>query len=293
MTPRKKPSSFDLDELLTKDPFRFTRSDADLRQLEQARRRAGATPYTDLLRALLGTSDSFGEAGARRLWKDIVAHRRMLSTRVGRPMPLRAAALDWLYLRDEEERPIRPMLVSQQTLSEVVDEGRRDALTGLLRKAHFEKALASGLQASPTVSGSVVLIDLDGFKVANDSLGHAAGDVVLRRFAEVARGVLRRGDLVGRIGGDEFALALLGLELDTARAIVKRLRVAFEKRCASARVSFSFGITSLRRDDTPRAALARADAAMYRQKRRRQSARATTSASRSRGSRSARTERSR
>lgn len=112
MKRRKKPTSFDLDELLTKDPFRFTRSDADLRQLEQARRRAGATPYTDLLRALLGTGYSFGEAGARRLWKDLVAHRRMLSTRIGRPIPLRAAALDWLYLRDEEERPIRPMLAN-------------------------------------------------------------------------------------------------------------------------------------------------------------------------------------
>lgn len=168
----------------------------------------------------------------------------------------------------------------------MVDEGRRDALTGLMRKAHFEKALANELQASPTVYSSVVLIDLDGFKDANDRLGHAAGDVVLRRFAEVARSVLRRGDLVGRIGGDEFALALLGLETETARTIVERLRGEFEKRCAREGVSFSFGIARLRRSDKPGTAIARADAAMYRQKRQRWRAHATTSASRSRGSRS-------
>lgn len=290
---RREPTSLGLDELLAKDPFRFTRSDADLKRLEHDARRDSATPYVVLLRALLGVGESFAEAEARRLWKAIVTHRKVLSAGIGRPMPLRAAAIDWLYLRDEEDRPIRPLLVSRQTLSNVVEEGRRDALTGLIRKAHFESALSLELRASREVCGSVVFIDLDGFKVANDNLGHAAGDVILRRFAEVARGVLRRGDLVGRIGGDEFALALLGLKLRTARAIVERLRVAFEKRCASEDVSFSYGITSLRRDDSPRAALARADAAMYRQKRRRQSARATTSASRSRSSRSARSERSR
>lgn len=285
MKPRKKPSPFALDALLTKDPFRFTRTDADLRRLERARRRAGATPHTDLVRALLGTSDSFGEAGARQLWNDIVAHRKMLSARVGRPIPLRAAALDWLYLRDEEERPIRPMLVSQQTLSDVVEEGRRDPLTGLLRKANFEKELASALEASPTVGGSVVLIDLDGFKEANDRLGHTAGDGVLRRFAEVARSALRRSDLVGRVGGDEFALALLELETETARTIVERLRGEFETRCAPEGVSFSFGIARPRRSDTPGTLIARADAAMYRQKRQRRGARARASGSRSRAPR--------
>lgn len=265
-----------VDDLLERDPFRFTRSDADLRRLEAEARRTAASPYWYLLRALVGVGEPMTERDARALWREILSHRKKLSASVGRPLPLRATAIDWLYLLDEKERPTRPVIVSRAALARVADEGKRDALTGLPRKAYFEVALARELTASPFVGGSVVFIDLDGFKQANDRLGHAAGDATLRRFARATDAALRKGDLVGRLGGDEFALALLGVEPRTARQIVLRLRTAFERDCAREGVSFSFGVTELSRGDTPGVALARADAAMYRQKRRRKKARITS-----------------
>lgn len=258
-----------IDDLLGTDPFRYTRSDADLRRLERAARRTRARPYWHLLRVLLGIGDTVNEKKAKALWREILRHRKTLSEVVGRPIPMRATAIDWLYLRDERERPVRPLVVSRTALSRLVEEGRRDPLTGLPRPAYFERALAQELSASPFVGGCVVFIDLDGFKQANDRLGHGAGDTVLQRFARVVGRVLRRADLVGRLGGDEFGLALFGIAPRMARTIVERLRDSFEHDCAAERVSFSFGITALQEDDTPRSALDRADASMYRQKRRR------------------------
>lgn len=277
-TKRRPMDAFMLgvDDLLERDPFRFTRSDADLRRLEKEARRTVARPYWYLLRALVGIGEPISETNARAIWRELLEHRERLSATVGRPVPLRATAIDWLYLMDEMERPIRPVVVSRAALARVADEGKRDALTGLPRRARFETALARELGSAPSIGGSVVFIDLDGFKQANDRLGHAAGDKVLCRFARAADAALRKGDLVGRVGGDEFALALRGVEARPARQIVLRLRTALERECAREAVSFSFGVTALRHDDTPAAALGRADAAMYRQKRRRKKARITS-----------------
>ncbi len=258
-----------VDDLLELDPFRFTRSVDDLRRLEMGARRTAARPYWSLLRSLLGLGEPVSERKARAIWRAILEHREKLSESLGRPVPLRATAIDWLYLLDETERPIRPMVISHYALARVVDDAKRDALTGLPTKAYFESELARELIASPFVGGSVVFIDLDGFKQKNDRLGHAAGDATLRRFARSANAALRTGDLVGRFGGDEFALALRGVEPRIARQIVVRLRTALERESAQDGTSFSFGVAALERDDTPEDVLGRADAAMYRQKRRR------------------------
>jgi diguanylate cyclase (GGDEF)-like protein len=261
-----------IDDLLASDPFRFTRDDAALRQLEGEVRRRTTRPYWHLLGALLGVAERVTERRAQALWRRCVAHRRRLTKLIGRLVPLRAAAIDWLYLHDEPEHPIRPLVVSRAALVRIAREARIDPVTGLPRRASFERALSLELRSRPFVRGWVAFIDLDGFKRANDRLGHRAGDLVLWRFAQVARKGTRRADLLGRLGGDEFALALFGIDGPRARAIVLRLRARFEAACAEEGVSFSFGLAEVRADDTPREALARADARMYRQKRHRKRA---------------------
>lgn len=114
-----------------------------------------------------------------------------------------------------------------------------------------------------------LLLDLDDFKQINDKYGHQTGDQVLQRLASCGASVLRRGDLFGRIGGEEFAALFPGCEPALAEQIAERLqrevqRLSFSHEGAPFGITVSQGLTSLRGDDLSLDALfARADAAMY------------------------------
>jgi len=104
----------------------------------------------------------------------------------------------------------------------------RDSLTGLANRRHFmdvgnrELVLASR-SGRPL---SVAMLDLDHFKSVNDTYGHAVGDLVLKRFASLALATLRSSDIVGRIGGEEFALILREMSPFDASAVAEKLRAA-------------------------------------------------------------------
>ena len=114
-----------------------------------------------------------------------------------------------------------------------------------------------------------LLLDLDDFKQINDKYGHQMGDQVLQRLAYCGASVLRRGDLFGRIGGEEFAALFPGCEPALAEQIAERLqrevqRLSFNHEGVPFGITASQGLTSLRGDDLSLDALfARADAAMY------------------------------
>ncbi|WP_372878116.1 GGDEF domain-containing protein [Pseudomonas sp.] len=118
-----------------------------------------------------------------------------------------------------------------------------------------------------------LLLDVDDFKRINDSHGHQMGDQVLQRLASCGASVLRRGDLFGRIGGEEFAALFPGCEPALAEQIAERLqrevqRLRFSHAQTSFGVTVSQGLTSLRGADASLETLfARADAAMYQAKR--------------------------
>lgn len=145
-----------------------------------------------------------------------------------------------------------------------------DALTDTLnRRAFFERAESTrqlALRLRKPIA--LLMLDLDHFKQLNDNHGHACGDQALRLFAETVRGVLREQDLVGRLGGEEFALALPGTPLEGARHAAERLRVAVTEvsvpSCASTyRMSVSIGLVMIEPNEELTAALARADHALY------------------------------
>ncbi|MBJ9977601.1 sensor domain-containing diguanylate cyclase [Pseudomonas sp. S75] len=120
---------------------------------------------------------------------------------------------------------------------------------------------------------SFLLLDIDDFKLINDSYGHPEGDQVLQRIADSGKTILRRGDLFGRIGGEEFAAVFPGCEAEVAEQIAERLqreiqRLSFSHGQERFGVTVSQGLTSLRNEDTSLDSLfARADAAMYEAKR--------------------------
>lgn len=118
-----------------------------------------------------------------------------------------------------------------------------------------------------------LLLDVDDFKKINDVYGHQVGDVVLQRIAQSGAGALRRGDLFGRIGGEEFAVLLPGCDENMARQIGERLqrevqRLRFNEAEHFFSVTISQGLTLLQPDDQNLSALySRADAALYQAKR--------------------------
>jgi diguanylate cyclase (GGDEF)-like protein len=141
-----------------------------------------------------------------------------------------------------------------------------DALTGLPNRALFLRRTAEAMTRTD-VRPAVVLVDLDGFKNVNDTLGHAAGDQLLREVADRLRECVRDGDTVARLGGDEFALVLPGNTGPEALAASRRLIEAVTSPMTIDRqeitVSASIGIAELDDQRTADDLLADADIAMY------------------------------
>jgi diguanylate cyclase (GGDEF)-like protein/PAS domain S-box-containing protein len=147
----------------------------------------------------------------------------------------------------------------------------RDTVTGLLNRRGLDAALAN-LLISPRMDGPLALlqIDLDHFKAVNDTYGHEAGDRVLREVASILERSVRRTDVVGRVGGDEFVVVLPGIEsLDKAQDIAVNIITGIGTPIVlgagrSAEIGASIGIAHA--DDARESAsspLRRADAAMY------------------------------
>lgn len=146
------------------------------------------------------------------------------------------------------------------------DESRRDPLTGLLNRRGFAERAAVELGRAVRAGRPVTIafLDVDRFKQLNDSAGHAAGDDLLRALAGRAAGLLRGSDLIGRMGGDEFAILLPETDGRVAPSIIERLHGELVAATASTGAGISIGVVSF---DPPPAdlvvALDRADRVMY------------------------------
>lgn len=149
---------------------------------------------------------------------------------------------------------------------------RHDPLTGLPNRAMFEEALdkACAQAAHCGAALSLLLVDFDGFKAVNDTLGHDAGDALLTEGAGRIAACVGEYGMIGRMGGDEFAVLLVGRTegevLEVAGAVLESLRRPFPLREA-VRISASVGVAfSAPEASTPAALMKNADVAMYRAK---------------------------
>lgn len=146
-----------------------------------------------------------------------------------------------------------------------------DSLTGLAtRRAFYEDAariLTGGRDTGMAVS--VILFDLDSFKAINDTFGHGPGDEVLRVFGQTAKKMLRSTDLIGRIGGEEFAVMLPGAGIEAAYLVAERTRIAFTTACTGIgdfTATLSAGVARADASSTVDSLLKAADEALYRAK---------------------------
>ncbi|TMH26390.1 MAG: GGDEF domain-containing protein, partial [Betaproteobacteria bacterium] len=145
----------------------------------------------------------------------------------------------------------------------------RDELTGLYNRRFLMECLARERSRAERlgVRFCVCLIDIDHFKSINDTLGHAAGDALLRELSKLATAGLRALDIAGRWGGEEFLLVLPGTPLEGAAALAERLRKTLERARFGALgerpVTATFGVGEHARGEEISALLARADGALY------------------------------
>ncbi|MCU1594272.1 MAG: hypothetical protein JWO12_1664 [Frankiales bacterium] len=179
----------------------------------------------------------------------------------GRPAWFAVSAQDITERRRSEEE-LRALSAA------LAEQAVRDPLTGLANRTLFEERLKSVLSRDTRTghTTAVLFLDLDGFKAVNDSLGHSAGDLVLRSVADRLAASVRPSDTVARLGGDEFVILVEGATQEGVHALVERLRSAVTAPVPTLdlEVGVSIGValsTAGKRD--AQALLNAADQAMY------------------------------
>lgn len=145
-----------------------------------------------------------------------------------------------------------------------------DELTGLANRRQFMTRLKTEVARGRLASGAMALasIDIDHFKSINDGYGHPRGDIVLRDIGRILRANVRLTDLVGRVGGEEFAVVMPGVDSGSARATCERIRSAvaahdFGLDATGRRVTVSAGVAALASDESVGSLIDRTDRALY------------------------------
>ena len=157
--------------------------------------------------------------------------------------------------------------------AELVKLATTDYLTGLANNRAFFEFAEGEMKRSRRhrFPMTLVVFDLDHFKVVNDTYGHAAGDLALKSVADLCRKIIRQNDLVARIGGEEFAMVLTHADLARGRVVAENFRAALEHleidhEGVRIPVTASFGVAELRPSDSVSSLLGRADENLYRAK---------------------------
>ena len=170
-------------------------------------------------------------------------------------------------------------MIRDITDRKIVEEDLRyrsthDALTGLHNRFFFDEEL-SRLEENHRQPISVLMLDMDGLKKINDSLGHFTGDEALRRVARLVRSCLRGEDLVARLGGDEFAVLLPNTrqrERDRIIARMNRMLSHSNRQNPGLPLAISIGAATAQPGESLRKALEEADQRLYEEKRRKKEA---------------------
>jgi diguanylate cyclase (GGDEF)-like protein len=210
----------------------------------------------------------------------------LLQRRIGRPVRRLTGALravgegdDDAWVPVEGPAELAEMAAAYNTMlaerrereGELRFRATHDGLTGLANRSAFTTHLAEALETSRGEPVTVLFLDLDRFKLVNDSHGHPVGDAVLRALGKRLTGAARKDTLVARFGGDEFALCQPGAgdpqgAISVAERMLAALRAPFEVEGHELFLSGSIGITSARPGDDAESVLRDADTAMYRAK---------------------------
>jgi len=202
-----------------------------------------------------------------------VGQHSVLIARDGREIPIQDSAAP---IRDTAGRLAGAVLVvhdvskERQLRRQLAHHATHDSLTGLINRREFEVRLENALRSAREGAGHVLLyVDLDQFKVVNDTCGHTAGDQLLRQITTLIRGLVRTSDTVSRLGGDEFGVLLEHCNLDRAIEIADDMRAAireyrFVAKDAAFEIGASIGLVEINGEsESIESLLSAADVACY------------------------------
>ncbi|WP_051904471.1 diguanylate cyclase [Hippea jasoniae] len=143
----------------------------------------------------------------------------------------------------------------------------KDGLTNLFNRRHFNKIFYDEVDKSLENEKpfSLIIFDIDHFKKINDTYGHDIGDIVLKELSQLISDSVRASDMVFRIGGEEFAVLLLGTDAKTAYTIAEKLRKIVENHDFEkvGKVTISLGVAGIKENDSPDELFKKADKALY------------------------------
>ncbi|MEI8199976.1 MAG: sensor domain-containing diguanylate cyclase [Eubacteriales bacterium] len=167
------------------------------------------------------------------------------------------------------------MDITNQVLGEELKTmARTDGLTGINNRQYFMQLAAEEFEKAHRYHSPfcLVMIDIDNFKSINDSYGHLAGDEVLRHFSHVLFQDIRKFDVAGRYGGDEFILIFPNTDMMLAVQIMKRIEHAMQSPIelpdkVTLAITISYGISQMQEEDSLESLIKKADLAMYLMKR--------------------------
>lgn len=229
----------------------------------------GPEVYSVLLFVL--THLDFTAEKAREHWGRVLRQWEELNRRVPEKVDLRVAVLQY-FLRGQRKLH-NPAIVEIKILRRTQDSAIYDELTRLYNFRYFQDRVASEVKRATRYDTALTLmmIDADDFKAFNDTRGHLAGNLALRRLASVFKRSVREVDVVARYGGEEFAILLPNTPKLAALKLAEKLRQAVERagvgrgdKAGASPVTVSIGVASLPGDAATAAELVdRADRALY------------------------------
>lgn len=205
--------------------------------------------------------DDFADRAGPAAIEELVCLREAVTRRLRGRVPPAEAAETWARLQMTIDRAIS--CAARRAFSQLERAACVDALTGVLNRRSFHRDVTRELGRVGRHGGgfSLVMIDVDGLKAVNDTLGHTAGDARLRVLGTALRNSIRREDTAYRVGGDEFAVLLPGASREQALRVMARVAEAARP------TSISWGVATCPSDGTSAEDLvAAADARLYRRR---------------------------
>ena len=209
---------------------------------------------------------------AEKCWQDIISHRGVMSLSIGRPVSLQTAICDFFSFI--QKNLTQPTVIEIKAFDEIVRQSNLDFLTGLSNRATFDNVFEKEMARTQRHHRelSLLFLDLDDFKLINDTFGHQAGDAVLQEVGAIINREKRLEDTAGRYGGEEFMVILPDTSKLDALIFAERVRVKIEQLALPygdkvIRTTISGGLAFWPGDATEKGALIFcADQALYKAK---------------------------
>ena len=201
--------------------------------------------FSELLFRL--TNEKYAEKKAEKLWTAILDHKNAVNNKLDRDVGILVATLD--YLTNVVKEISNPKISLDKNIENAARMATTDPLTGLYSRNVFniilEKEIIQSIRYKKNLS--LLMIDIDDFKIINDSYGHQEGDSVIIDIVGIINTQIRKADIFARYGGEEFVIVMPETDIEEAAHVAERIRSdVFNKiKRKETRVSVSIGVGKL------------------------------------------------